>query len=307
MTILALSLAIALAQTPQDNAFEIGANGEWIARRWSKISFDLGIFGRTFDLEGAPVNLEGKPYGMIMEGNVIRGALQPTSEGSYTLQRLRQIGRAKIDFSLQRSFDYMRSLAGEEGKKIPERSEKQMNLDLRAPEIILATTIAEGTIDFPTGGTLKSNQETPGQFEYVVRGPDQKQIKQIVQGRTITKLDLAFKKAKFFFDPAILTSPSTEAKLPIRKGSAEGDVTFDYEQVDQPNTAGLPPKKRRLNGRADRVDLDFTTLPRTITFTGNIKVDVDTDFSKSTTTTKEVVIYLDSEMKLIRFTMNSNK
>lgn len=307
MTLAVVITCLLLQQVPSGNPIDIGAKGEWVARAWTKVDFKLGLFGRTFEIDGSPVTLEGKPYGMVMEGDRIEGALQPTDEGTVTLQRLRQLGRARVDFSLQRSYAFNRLTLGEEGKSIPESSPKQIEMDLHAPEIVMVTTKAEGTLNFESGGDLKSSQDSPTQLEYLVRGPDKKQMKQIVPARSNVKLDLVFKKAKFFFDPAILTSPNAQALTPLRRGFADGGVTFNYSQEDKPLNGDLPAKQTKLVGRTDRVDFDFTVTPRTIKLTGNIHIDVETEFAKSTTIVREVVMYLDAEMKLIQFTMDAKK
>ena len=294
-------------QIPGDADFAIGTNREWVIKKWSTIGARMGLLSQTFDIVGMPVVLEGRQYGMQMEGDVINGSLQKTDTGAMTLKKLNQVGRARLNYSQQRSYDQMRIQAGPEGKSLPAVSPQQADLDFRGPELVLTVGKPDGILDFDKGGEMNSTGSVAG---FIVLKPEDKEKNNPAETTPSVRSfvsKLSFEKGQFLFDPSIFTRPQSSSTDVLRKGFGEGNVNFYLDSIEKPLDIKIPQRRSTFQGRADRIELDFTVTPRVVRLIGNVIIDIETDVLKNRVPVREVTIYFEADMKLSGWNIQREK
>ncbi len=285
-------------QVPEESDFAVGNKRDWVISRWSRLGGSMGLLSQTFDAVGLPVLLQGRQYGMMMEADTINGSLQKADNGTLTLKKLNQIGRAHLNYSQQRSYEWTRIQAGTEGKSLPTTSPQQADLDLKGPMLVLTVGKPDGVLDFEKGGEMISTGSTPGIV--VLKAEDKEKNIPAETTPSIRSFNskLSFQKGQFRFDPSVFTSPQKPNIDPLRSGFGEGNSNFYFDFIDRPLDAKLPQKRSTLQGRADRIEFDFTVTPRTLRLIGNVIIDIETETFKGRRPAKEVVVTFESDMKL---------
>lgn len=266
--------------------------------------------GKTFDIEyltngdvlfrvegGSDVVLvESKLDGLKISSNVMNGVESKVEE-----EIEREVNKKIVKDKVKRSYfkelkadrnttlildsalQYEAAISQAERLKIapPEKPTSTETTTLRTNSLVYSGIATEGNLLVSSPFTV--NSDSNGK----------------VNETTFTqKLTASGTSAKFSLDPKAKATENGKKTSPIRTGTILGPVKVNIDRTE--TTPGEPlPVRINITCSADKVDLNLVG-DRTITFTGNVKLDGNNGLYTGSSTGAMAVITLDENMKPIK-------
>lgn len=218
----------------------------------------IGAGGGSLTVEGAPALLNWKDAGVKASAALITAeAGTDVAARAYFLKSANLTGAARLEFDNVARHAFLADLAATRGVPAPP-----------TPESNLQAVITSETMTY-TGDFDLGTATIPGALHAASRAHGEERVA-LKTGQALRVYDdsAEFRATSGTFEVA--THPK-EGALPFRKGSIMGPTTFSYRR--QSTLDGAPEPPNQIDGTADRIDFDFTGENRTVTLTGNVRVE----------------------------------